>query len=345
MIPYYGLLALIVLLGLLPHGDRDRRNLIAATVGSAAIIILQGLRHPSVGVDVAAYIPAYELAGTLDIAGGGRLMNFEPGYLYFSQLFSALGVSAQLYLGIVAAAVMVPIGATIRRYSVSAWLSILLYVTLGLFVFSFSGLRQAIAIGICFFALRFIKDKRLLWFVLAVLLAATFHTSALVFLFAYPLYHMPRFDARWMVLVLSLFGAVYLVREPLYAWAHRIYGGLSGVPEPTGAFGMLLGMIAVYVLAYMFGDRNDLATRGYSNLLLGAIFFQTFAEQSNVVMRAGYYYFIPVILLIPLVISHQRDPRARLLVKYVVVVMAVLFFHRNTAGGYLDVSPYLPFWL
>lgn len=345
MAPYYALIVFVILLGLVPRGDRAKRNLIAATGGTAAIVLLQALRHSSVGVDLASYMPAYELAGGLDLASGARLMNYDLGYLYFSRLFSALGISAQVYLGIVAAVVMVPIGSTIRRCSVTAWLSILMYVTLGLFVFSFSGLRQAIAIGVCFFGLRFIQEKRLLRFALTVLLAAAFHRSALVFVFAYPLYHMPRLDARWMTMLLAAFGATYLAREPLYAWAYRTYGGLSGAPEPTGAFGMLIGMATVYVLAYAFGDRENAATRGYSNLLLGAMFLQVFAGQSNVVMRAGYYYFIAVVLLIPGVISAQSDKRARILVTYVVCVAATLYFHWKTGSGYLDVSPYRLFWL
>lgn len=344
--PYYVLILCVLVAGIMSGSlAKTGRDRIVLIVGCSAIVLLQGLRAASVGVDLASYMPAYARVAALDLGAGARLLNYDIGYLYFSKLFSSLGVHPQLYLAIVAAVIIVPIAVVIGRHSSSSWMSLVLYITLGFFVFSFSGLRQAIAMGLCFASVHFVLERKLVPFLLIVALAATFHRSALAFGLAYPLFQMPRPDARRLSVILGGVAVLYLLRVPTYALLYRVYGGLSGLPDSTGAFGMLVGMSTVYVLAYVFGRADDRLVCGLSNLLLAAIALQVFADQSNVVMRAGFYFFLPVILLVPRVIASQEDARARMLVSYVVLVASILFFQWKTAGGYLGVSPYLPFWV
>lgn len=341
---YYALLAWIAVLALLVrHKSLRVRNAVIVAGGSAAIILLQALRDFSVGVDLVGYIPAYEAVKHIILGFGEKLFNYEIGYLYFSQLFSTIGVDPHVYLGIVAAVIIVPIGLTIRRYSSSAWTSMLLYVTLGLFVFTFSGLRQSIALAICFFSFRFIQEKRPVIFCLLVALAVTFHMSAVVFALAYPLYHF-KLTNIWRALTVPILAVVFLLRASIFAVMYGLYRGFAGTPETTDAYGLLIAMMIVYALVYAFGDRRDYATQGYNNLFLAAIVVQMFASQSNVVMRAGYYYFIFIILLIPGVISAQKDRYVRLFVLYVLCCASLLFFQWKAGSGYLNVSPYKFFW-
>lgn len=342
---YYLLLGWIILLGIATaRRDADTRSGVVTFGSVAAIVLIQGLRAHTVGVDLAAYLPFYEALAHVDYHWGVRWLNFDTGFVAYSKGLSFLGCSPQLYLGVVAATVIVPVGLTIQRLSKSAWMSFLLYVTLGFFVFSFSGLRQSIALGVCFFSLIMIQERRPFAFLLLVLLASTFHWSALVFLPAYPLYHMRRLDARWMIAVLGLLVLVYPFRSQIYGLAERTLPGILDPAVSTGAFGLLIGMIVVLVLGYLFTDSDNAADSGYLNLMLAAIVFQVFASESNTVMRAGYYYFIAVILLIPGAMATQDDKNARRLIVYLLCVVSIVYFQWKTAGGYLGASPYSFFW-
>ncbi|EKT61270.1 EpsG family protein [Providencia sneebia] len=54
----------------------------------------------------------------------------------------------------------------------------------------FGTIRQGLAISICFYSSLYILDKKPIFFTILVLIAAQFHFSSLIFLFAYPLYNI-----------------------------------------------------------------------------------------------------------------------------------------------------------
>ena len=65
------------------------------------------------------------------------------------------------------------------------FLSLALYICFGFYSFIFSGLRQAIALAITYISYDFIKKRQLWKFTLTILVASTFHKSAIFFLPAY----------------------------------------------------------------------------------------------------------------------------------------------------------------
>ena len=101
----------------------------------------------------------------------------------------------------------------VKRYSPLPWLSLFFYLTLQFFAHSMNLFRQSIAATICLLAYPFLKKRKLLPFVLVVLLAATFHTSALFFL---PFYWILNWkcDGR-------LLGALALAAVPIYLFSNQ----------------------------------------------------------------------------------------------------------------------------
>ena len=62
-----------------------------------------------------------------------------------------------------------------------------MFIAMGFYIFTFSGLKQTCAMGFVIFAMMAILDNRPVRFVLWVLIASVFHAPALVFLAAYPM--------------------------------------------------------------------------------------------------------------------------------------------------------------
>jgi hypothetical protein len=325
----------------------NRRNKMVVICSGIAIVLVQGLRSITVGVDlIAGYIPGLRYAENMNFFAGDKVFNYEIGYSLYSQLFAKLNVSDQLYLFIVAITIIVPIAYIWLKNSKMPGLSVFIYVTLGFFVFSFSGLRQAIAIAITFYSFNYILGRNFKKFILCIILAMFFHTSAIVFLLAYPLFNLKINNKNLFFVIIPAAILVFCLRAQIFLFIYRLYEGKVGFVEHTNAYTMLLVMIFVWILSYIFGSKNndDLRFNAYKNYMLFAIFFQIFASQSNIVMRAGYYYYIFITLLIPDVIMHQKDKVTRMIVSVVLVFALIYFFQAVTSDGYLNVCPYHFYW-
>ena len=345
---YYGLIGFIGLCSLAATGmnDKHQRNKIIILFACFGIAIIQGLRKITVGIDLPGYIRALRTAKDMDFFSGDKLYNYEIGYSLYSQLFARLNFSDQAYLFVVALTIILPIGYVWIKYSRMPGLSAFIYITLGFFVFSFSGLRQAIAIAITFYSYKYIVDKKRVKFLGCIVLAMSFHSSAIVFLIAYTLYHVNLKPVHFLI-VIPGFILTFIFRSKIFLIIHKIYLGHEGRLESNNAYTMLVIMIAVIILSYVFGNekKGKLNLNAYKNYMLAAVFFQIFASQSNIAMRAGYYYYIFITLLIPEIIKEQSDKKMRLVVSLLLVMSLLYFFNNTLLSGYLHVTPYYFYWM
>ncbi|MCC8154262.1 MAG: EpsG family protein, partial [Tannerellaceae bacterium] len=170
--------------------------------------MFQGFRSTSVGTDLISYIPDYSAIGR---QGFTQLsyMNYEVGYVLLNKILYVLGLDERGFLIAIAVIIQVPIFYTLYSYSESPIISILWYFTFGNFIMTFSGLRQGIAIAICFVAYIFIRKKKIVFFVLTVLLAATFHSSALFCMLLYPMYQI-KMNQRNFTISIFIFIGMYM---------------------------------------------------------------------------------------------------------------------------------------
>jgi len=347
MLFYYLLIAWVGIISIFLKDVRSvqKRNKIVIILSCCAIFLIQSLRSLNVGVDLIGYISAYEIANLINVFKGEKLFNYELGYILYSQLFSEMNFSNQLYLSVVALTIITPIAYIWIKNSKMPGLSVFIYITLGFFTFSFSGLRQAIAIGILFLSFKFIQEKSLVKFIAFVALAMSFHTSAIIFIIAYPLYYL-RIKAVHYIFIIPFLLLTFIFKAKIFNLIYGLYSGVPEQTEPTNAFTMLFVMIFIFFLSLIFGskDKKNLDFNAYKNYLLITIFIQIFASESNIVMRTGYYFYIFITLLIPEVIKYQQDIKIRLVATFVLIIALLYFFQINTGSGYLDVSPYLFYW-
>ncbi|WP_338655187.1 EpsG family protein [Sporosarcina psychrophila] len=344
---YYGLILWIGIVALLSLAIRniETKNKFIIILSSLGIILVQSLRSPSVGVDVIGYLIGYELIESIDVFSNDKLFNYEIGYMIYSLIFAKLNFSNQIYITVIVLSIIIPVAYTLYKNSKNLSISIFIYITLGFFAFSFSGLRQMIAIAIVFYSFKYIKERKIIKFLLFIFLGWTFHISAIIFIFAYPLYFI-KLKLRHFIMIIPLFIIIYLLRSSIFLRIYQIYKGEEGEVVITNAYTMLLVMILIYLLSYVFGSVKNvnLNLNAYRNYLLISIFIQIFASQSNIAMRAGYYYYIFVTLLIPEVIKNQKDPKIRIISVYMLIAALLYFFSITVGSGQMNITPYNFFW-
>ena len=333
--------------------DPFRKRKIFLLIICLLMILIQGLRSTGVGIDLlghnsntsTGYINAFRYAKYYDFFSGEKLLNYEIGYSLYTKLFSIINVSDNVFLFIVSATVLIPIFIVWWKYSKYPMYSVLIYIALGFYTFSFSGLRQSIAIAIIVFSFKYVVTRKKYKFIVVVLIAMSFHKTACFFFLAYPLYFIVFKRVHYLIIGL-LYSLVFIFRRELFSFGYKLIFSQPVKSKVNDAYTMLLVMILVVILALLLGNRINAEPRfnAYKNYMLVAIFIQLFASQSMLIMRLGYYYYVFISLLIPEVLSVWKNDKGVWIAKYILILLLLFFYQKTTGSGYLNVSPYMFFW-
>lgn len=316
------------------------------------IFLLLALRHPSMGGDLGyhsetdtGYLQSFDVlcaASWKSILTVRQYLNYEFGYMLFNKFIGTLWQNRQFFLGACAFVSLFPVGYMIRKQSVSPALSWVIYLALPIFEMLFSGLRQGIAMGICFLSILPLQKKKPFFFLLSVLAASLFHDSALVFLIAYPIYHI-HLSGPFRFISVAAIPVIFLLRHPIFELLCRLVNQ-DIVADNNNAIAFLLLLSLIYVLCCLFYRSDDRTQNGFLNLLLVCSVIQVFSSVHVLAQRVGFFFMFPLVLLLPAVINNM-EPRLRIAAKFAVIVFFVVFgLWRVYGSTWSMMYPYHWFW-
>lgn len=132
----------------------------------------------------------------------------DPVYYCVGLIFSKLGFSFKTFKILINLFFIYSVAKVTLTYSSKVPLSIMVFISLGLYEFSYTGLRQVIAMSILLFAYKYMREKKLLKFIGIVLLATLFHSTAIIFLIAYFVYNLKR---NLISIAIMLSGGIFVI--------------------------------------------------------------------------------------------------------------------------------------
>ena len=221
------------------------------------LAILAMLRSTSVGTDTASYCRSFdELVHAIDQRAYIDGMQYERGFTWFLVLLSQITSSTQVFIAVTAAIVFGAVGIYFDRHSLMPWISVLLFFTLMMYDFVLSGFRQAIAISFFLFGIMALSKKKYVWYVVFVLIAAQFHTSAYLMLLILPI-ALIKTNIVFFIGYVAV-GCVVVAGWPLisaFFLSFNRYSYYEGSTYLTseGFFAAFL-KLAVYLLVLFFGE-------------------------------------------------------------------------------------------
>lgn len=328
------------------HEGRNKKIYICLMIG--LLIVIFGLRAQTMGVDLKGYLSSFERLNQYswnEIIHLESYLNYEKGYVIFNKLVGSIWYDRQFFLFVCAAVSLIPIGIISYKYSSNQLLTILVYMGLPVFLINYSALRQAIAVGITVLAFVYIKERKLLKFVLMIVFASIFHSSAFVFLIAYPLYgiklndHMAYFSIGIPLLV-------YLLRYPIFKVISRLFKE-NAVPDNNNAINLFLVLLLIYLFCVCWGDRNNEKVNGLSNIFLVACACQAMGGVHSLAVRVGYYFMLPLCILLPEVLKEMRVKQKfwRVLITWILGAIFLCYGLYSIKNGSWAMSyPYKFFW-
>ena len=322
--------------------ERGKTLFVVLVIG---MILVSGFRDMIGGFDVYVYGEVYEI----DNIRMFLYPNFEWGfkiYYFVLKLFS----SNREFLFFVTAVLMISLHSTlIKKLSPLFGLSIFIYFC-KFFLMSFVYLRQGLAMGIIWFAIPFLLDKKYGKAFLMVALAFFFHKSSLVFL-PFLLIANYRFTAFQLISLTFLLFVV--VVSPLGAYFTELLASSSGneklaryAEKSTGinvfyALEVLLfGVLAVLFKPIMYGSEHKNAVLFYNGFVV-YVWVILFALTNATFVRLAWYFFIFVPLALPTTLHVLKDVNLKQVFKVTLIVYYSAIFFRLLLvydGG--DFMPY-----
>lgn len=308
------------------------------------LILFAALRSENVGTDLRNYKIFYELVNSFSLTK--LLTLFEPGYaLYSFALFNISKGSFQFLLIVTSIFTLIGPYYFIKENSNNYFLSVIVYICLSFYIFTFSGLRQSIALSILLLSLKFVKNKKFYSFILCIALAFCFHKSAIIFL---PTYFLNKIEIKnrqfpfLLILGLGVFISRYFIVSKLTMFFYDNYALLNNT---GGGYQLLTIFIIIFILLTMFKKRIIESNRNnnlWYNMFYIGIIIQIIATVEGNANRAASYYTLPLILLIPYFVNTFQLKQRKIVSLVIYTVMIALFI--ISLNGSSLVNTYEFFW-
>lgn len=207
--------------------NKKKRNNLAYVVMIIAIICIQGFRW-EIGTDWDSYYSYFQT---------GEDQHAGVGYNFLINTFKSLSDNYTLFLLLIAALTFGITGNVFSKHSINPMMSLCLYFCGSLGIWGCN--RQILSMLICLLSLQFIFDRKLILFLLCIVLASTIHITALVFLPAFFLYDKGLSPRLLGIIVLLAFfiGYFRLVNRIPFAQYLAMIDGMTSTTELEGYVG------------------------------------------------------------------------------------------------------------
>lgn len=312
------------------------------------LALTSGLRYET-GTDYFAYANIFD--NSQDIMEFSFFsLYIEPSYALLNSLFYSLGFNINMmYLTIALITTAILLNSFKRYVGQKYYLfAVIIYYSVSYFLLDMSGIRQAIALSIFIYSIRFVIEKCFWSFFLMIVFAFTFHRSAIILLVVYPISRI--YIKSWMHIIILLLGIFLMVAkitllQPILQLGSTIFisGPIAGkllafttnsffaVPR-TITVGLMI-YIPVYVIAIVKRKKLEQLVPYYNVILnLFLCFIITLFllyESKDISIRFSSYFTFAFALTLPLLLSFLKQDVKNLIIGFSVIFFISVYAMRN----------------
>lgn len=299
------------------------------------LVLISGLRSYNLGTDTMVYYSAFEDVVQLSFRQICDSEFKDPFYYIFSKFLSLIvGNNFHLVLLVFAAMYMSTFGKLIYKESPNLLISFIVFISLGLFSFSMHGVRQGLAIAFIMSSYFPLRDKKILKFIGLVLIASLFHSTAIIFLIAYPCCRLG-FNKKSAILYIGILGVLLvsgdnLVRTfALEASAYDARFEAYAVTEKSLTYSGFI-QLCLFFLLVLFNMKSfkekDKDSSLLITLLVLALIFQSCSIFIAEMFRIAMYFSIFLVILVPRVLA-TYPVKYRKEVSFIICILIMMYFY------------------
>ncbi|WP_195282687.1 EpsG family protein [Harryflintia acetispora] len=288
------------------HKPTPKKKLCYLAVTFGALFLLAALRQ-GIGNDYDTYIEIYQRIGATPVSQLWAMPE-EKGYVLLCKLLSLISMDTVFLYAVMALLCLVPVAWFIYRYSPNVWLSTWLYVTLTFFYGTMNFVRQNLAVAILLLGFPLLRRRKIpaaLCYAGVILLACTFHKSAVIMLPILLVCYIPL--KKWVLgtyagLALALYVTSGYIIDFITDYIYTQYKGKIYLELGFG-FHFLIVPALILLLALCTQKK---VTERYPdgglmvNMMLYSFLIWLFITKHFVLERFSLYVYIFVLLAVPM---------------------------------------------
>jgi len=331
------IILLLLLLAVLTIGVKENKvqKKIYLFLTFCVLFFISAFRSKNIGNDTGAYINLYDIFGRSSSAAAYN-SGIEAGYVFLNRVLFSITDNWFILLAVISFFVLAIEMIFIYRNSNNVWLSVFLFINLRLFYFTLTGLRQSIAIAIVLISYKFVKEKRILLFILCILTASLFHTSALGMIILYPLAHF-KFNKSTILIGTSIAILVFMLFERYLLFIVNLLPTYSNYLDSKyldagvklASFLEFLVIIVIFIFVIITTRKNRDNLTSDVNFMLNTTFIGVLvgflALRTIMLDRYLLYFTAFIIIFLPNAINNLQNKKLRIITIYIVLIMFMVY--------------------
>lgn len=341
----YGVLELI-----LGYSINDNPKYRKIYLGLMVIIItlMMGLRSQDVGSgDSRFYYAFWKTMSKTNLSELGyslKAVDLEIGYQCATWFFSHIFHNGQWQLVLSGAFFAISVCSFVNKNCKNLFLALTVFNCLGLFSFMVQGLRQAVAMCICLWAIEPCKQRKLLKFISLIFVASLFHGSAVVFSAVYFLKYF-KLNIKSYLITFCLMMLAILFLPKFFDLLNLIINDhyAVGTQAKGGGIVAILIYIAVISFGLLFRDNQDVYYPMYIYMTLIALLAMVMRNTvSSIVERIAYYFaFGEMVVISNSIKTIGNKKEYHLVCGFIAIMCLCVAIYKST---YSVLIPYTFFW-
>ena len=314
----------------------------------ASLLFFSCVRSFDTGADTRMYVNMFNMIKQQSwsslLRNGFR--HHEKGYVLLNKLIATIYDNERFFIVVTSFLAILPTCIFIQKKSENCYLGYMLYVAMEFWFNEMYVIRQSIAISFCLISLIFINKKgfkNFLYFLFFVLLASSFHQTAIIFVITYFLrfikINCKSFLVGMTIVIIFLIGGKQIVTF-LNQFARIKYE--IGF---TGGFMMWLCLWAMAIFIYIAynGEFNEHPDRKILYLMIVcSVIVQTLSLNIELLIRLARYFMMAIFAIFPSAykrfIARDGSLGIQIVANCIIIVLAfillLLWIDRPYVTGY-----------
>lgn len=342
------------------------------------MLCVMGLRSEQLGMyDVEyVYLPMFRNVQNLSFAGVFRRYPFLRGNLLqlLTKVFTIFSQNEHLWIFVTSVPCLAALTHLIMKYGnnrYSCAFSFFMFIGLRIYGANFYLIRHSFAMAFLILAFEAIIERKLKKFMLLVLCATLFHTTACFFIIAYPLAKINISFKQLGLLLCGLLFATYLAKDALNGFFSLIdsdnyyYNYINKTGFSSNIF--ILITLILFVIAYLLCINNGYIRKSLVgekvgnikvfaihqndqsvcivtvNMLWIAVFFMTMSKTISEFQRVAFFFLAVSLVGFGNIIHQVKNQVVRWII-YITLFVLLLFFMSNALEPEM-LSPYRTFFV
>ncbi len=314
------------------------------------LVLLAGLRGPVDG-DYENYLDIYE---KLTKNYGDYSTIVEPGYAFLNLLTFKVNLGFNFLLLLISLISIFPKIIFFHQKSSNFPLSVIIFFSTSFFIFDFTQIRQACAIGIFMYSLKFILEKNFIAYLLAIIIASSFHVSSLILIPGYFIFNRSiHNNILYFIVIICSFISFYQLKIGFFDYILNnslILDSFSGkltVYQQSEIFSFISVKQFIFAILFIYIKKTTNSDSRLLNILVNlyiiGIFLATILNQiSEISFRIKWYFFWTESILVLVVIKHFAKNNLKLklifnsvFVVYYFTILIILLDNLSNHGQFI----------